>query len=469
MDLIRSRIEQSAKVAAETARQLSSLDDMAQNDEYVQSEGLNVSEKKVAPTPDNNSSELPSVVEDLSDRFVGVLSSAARTPSRPINEETRNRGRQTTPSAPSHHHPKSPHKQKPASGSHDKNVMSRHRDAAHDKHALNTKKDATRRDGGDNTPLSKKHQPPKPVLLSSVAALYEQNNDSKEKSSGETASRMPPLPSKQKTNVLLVNERHAHILHELHYDSDAESTDDEDVGDSQNSAGSDLEMGRLPNAALHDELEQEIEDSISRQHSLNASSAPGNGGKDVNRFMKMTTELESEREGLLQSLEPVPEKTPTNITSDNGFWTPDVPIGNAGDETKKALRKGLSWVKNVASPQFENFHRQVMTKVSEVEASKRVDEEPPQQGPMIGPRFTPRSGDNAVEEKINKTTSAAFLADDDMAELERIRMRNSPSKVALFVQAIAGNPRLAFIGVTLFLAVFAYFWSRHKSVDDEVL
>ena len=46
MELFRSRVaEESAKVAA-AAMQLSALDDMAKQDDYVQSEGLKLSSKK---------------------------------------------------------------------------------------------------------------------------------------------------------------------------------------------------------------------------------------------------------------------------------------------------------------------------------------------------------------------------------------------------------------------------------------
>ena len=46
LDTFRTRVAQSAQAAASAARQFSSLDEMAQNDDYVQSEGLNVSNKK---------------------------------------------------------------------------------------------------------------------------------------------------------------------------------------------------------------------------------------------------------------------------------------------------------------------------------------------------------------------------------------------------------------------------------------
>ena len=71
MEAFRARLqEESAKVAA-AAMQLSALDDMAQNDDYVHTEGLKLSAKREECEGEGgNNSELPSVVEDLSGRFV---------------------------------------------------------------------------------------------------------------------------------------------------------------------------------------------------------------------------------------------------------------------------------------------------------------------------------------------------------------------------------------------------------------
>mmetsp|Transcript_7018 Transcript_7018/g.15975 ORF Transcript_7018/g.15975 Transcript_7018/m.15975 type:complete len:492 (+) Transcript_7018:152-1627(+) len=486
MELFRSRVAESAKAAAGAAKQLSSLDDMAQNDDYIQSEGLRVSDKKEytssASSFSENNSEMPSVVEDLSGKFVDALSTAARKHSRPRPVHEKNprtspdhRGRQSTTV-----------------------------DVAR-KQMRKSKEDINPSKTGPHRPKSTTQ---KPQLMSSVAALYDQNkqkNASKQSATRDENQKQPLMRKKthhnreergdkysaskinqsprslatipsspgQQTNVLLVNEHHAHILHELDYDSDTDSSDDEQPRKRQNdSSGSDIEMGILGNAALHDQLEQELEESISRQNSLNGPTND-NKEKDVHRFMRITADLESEREVLLKSLETVPESTPTNNADRAGkpsvSWAQGTHRGSAGEETNKALRAGLSWVRNVASPQLEALSKQIMTKVSEADVSKKSS--PEQQrawrgGPMIGSRHPPPTGNGVEEEKITVSTSASFLADEDMAELERIRMRNSTSKLKALLQICVGNPRLAFIAVTLIFALFAYFYSRHRSVND---
>jgi len=444
IELFRSRVSQSAKAAAGAARQLSLLDDMAQNDEYVHSDGLRVSTKKecTSSTPSlSENSELPSVVEDLTGRFVDAFSTAARKHNRPrpVNDPRR-LGRHSIPVE---------------LGSEKKSVSWER----------------------ERQPKSLTQQ--KTNLMSSVAALYAQsdkktNTPTRAKERGgksllsktdqfsRSLATVPASPG-QKTNVLLVNEDHAHILHELDYESETDSSDDENTNESQKKqSGADLEMGRLVNT-----LEQELEESISRQNSLKETG--GSRRKDVNRFMKMTAEVESEREILLKSLEPVPESTPTEAhraENGKGLWTSDAHRGTAGEETNKALRAGMSWVRNVASPQLEALSKQIMNKVSEPDGSKKSSREHQSKGPMIGPRHPSPAMNDSEGEKIIMTTSASFLADEDMAELERMRMRNSQSKVATLIQAFLGNPRLAFIAVTLVIALFAYFYSRHRSVDD---
>jgi hypothetical protein len=96
----------------------------------------------------------------------------------------------------------------------------------------------------------------------------------------------------------------------------------------------------------------------------------------------------------------------------------------------------------------------LVTKISEPELNNR---------PMIGPRYV----SNICEEgDIITTTSTAFLSAQDKAELERIRKWNSTLKLQPLLQICFENPRFALIGVTLILAVIAYFYSRHRSVDN---
>ena len=486
MELFRSRVaEESAKVAA-AAMQLSALDDMAQQDEYVQSEGLKLSSKKKkecnsSASSMSGNSELPSIVEDLSGRFVNALSTAARKNS-------------TTP-------PRHPYKDK-VRGENQLDVQSK----PLEKHIIKS--------AGGIKATSKTNN--KPQLISSVAALYDQNTNEKSgalKQSTTTANddRQPSvqhhkkslhkthfekrgdissasktndrserhntIPKSPKTDVLLVND-HAHVLHQLDYESDDSSGDDSDEHQSTTKPqNSDIEMGNL---GLANQLEHEIEESIIRQSSLTGPTEIDNKQKDVNRFMTMTANLENERERLLQSYET--ESTPTDYHADTAKNTPSSVLWAQGtrscakgeeivkkdlhEETNRALKAGLSWVQQVASPQLQALSKQIMTKVSPNDDMRQSSSEQyTRKGPMIGSRFSPAVREKS-EEKIIVATSAAFLADDDMAELERIRLRNSTSKLQSFIQSLQKDKRLSFIVVTLIFALFAYFYSRHRSVDD---
>ena len=225
-------------------------------------------------------------------------------------------------------------------------------------------------------------------------------------------------------------------------------------------------MVRLGNAAPHDQLEQDLEESLSRQNSLNG---PTNNdeNKDVHRFMKMTARLETEQEVLLQSQRTARESTPTyadRIHNRSGFGTQDKRSSTAREQTNNALRAGLAWVRNVASPQLEAISKQLLTKAAEPGSSNKSNLHRPSRGPTIGPRLTIR--DDFEEEEIITSTSSAFLSAQDMAELKMIGMRNSTSKLQALLQTCIENPRFVFIGLTLVLAVFTFFYSRHRSVDD---
>lgn len=481
LEVFKSRLHESARAAAGAARQLSSLDDMAQNDDYVHSEGLRLSERTPsAASSVSGNSELPSVVEDLSGKFVDALSTAARmrnTPTAASPVRASNGGARNLP-------------------------QQMGLDQAGESRGGRVVAKASKQ-----APQKPKSRVQQPQFVSSVAQLYDedkkaksaknqssmrsrnqQKHPKKDTDAGkgrEEALSLATIPSSpnQHANVLLVNERHAHILHELDYYSDDSSDDDKDAPPKE-PQNNDVEMGRLGRTS--DQLEQELEESIFRQNSLTQGTSNGKGsnGKDVNRFMTMTADLESERERLLQSYSAspasaVPELTPRNSARGTGggggatpSWGEEALRSTAGEETNRALRAGLSWVRNVASPQLEALSKQIMTKVSEADAVRKAGGGSPQRqqssrGPMIGPRHSPaRAGNGVEEDKITVANSAAFLADDDMAELERIRTRNSASGVKALVQTCLSNPRLAFIALTFVFALFAYFFSRRRSVDD---
>jgi hypothetical protein len=196
---------------------------------------------------------------------------------------------------------------------------------------------------------------------------------------------------------------------------------------------------------------------------------PTNNDEDkyVHRFMKMTARLETEREVIIKTQSAVREYTLAHadrIDNRRDFGAQNKRSNTAGEETNNALRAGLAWVRNVASPQLEAISKQLLTKAAEPGLSNKSNLDRPRSGPMIGPRHTLR--DDSEEEEIITSTSSAFLSARDMAELEMIGMRNSTSKLQALQQTCIENSRFVFIGLTLVLALFAYFYSRHRSVDD---
>ena len=251
-------------------------------------------------------------------------------------------------------------------------------------------------------------------------------------------------------------------------DDDSDSSVDSDDDKQQSISNkpqhdNDIEMGTT--LGLANQLEFELEEI--RQHSItnpNVSRNENNSDKpkDVNRFMTMT--LESERERLLQSYEltPPPNNNGNRNNKPNVNRKPDL-----HDDANKALKAGLSWIQNVASPQLQTLSKQVINQVVSPDDKRQSNKQQNhKRGPMIGSRFTPTRENS--EENITMTDSAAFLADDDMAELNRIRMRNSstlPPQLQSLLQALKKDKRLSFIVLTLIFGLGAYFFSRH-SVDD---
>lgn len=489
MEAFRARLqEESAKVAA-AAMQLSALDDMAQNDDYVHTEGLKLSAKREEREGEGgNNSELPSVVEDLSGRFVDALDN-----SRFVDALT-TAARQHTRTPPRHTVNKDKVQQrvlikdtskltyamenKPKRvGFEDDNKLS---------YSMNTSKPKATTDK------------PQPKLISSVAALYEQNAKEKngihhnKQSAIQSIQTKPhrhkdenradiyskPKPNNVKlnstgTNVLLVN-NHAHILHELDYESEESSDDDIDSDNGGNPPSTrqtnDIEMGTL---GLVNQLENEIEESMIRQSSItNPLELVNENQKDVNRFMTMTTNLESERERLLQSYATGATFNPSN-DNNNGDGKQNINRGGIDihEEANIALKKGLSWVQNIASPQLQTgmqtISKQLRNKVSPDGTENKNGQSPSSvrgRCPMIGPSFTPTR--EMSEDKITMSTSAALFADEDISELEAIRMRHLSSPLQVLLQTIQKDKRLALIVVTLVFAILSYFYSRHRSSDD---
>ena len=405
-------IEQFRAAAQKAAKQLSSLDEMAENDEYIQSPDLNVSKRNSGSSSAddyaNSSAELPAVVEDLSSRFVDAISAAARsTPSRSGSSVASSKS-----STPRTQSPKPIREEKQA-------------------------------------------QRGKSKLLPSVAAVYEQSSDKRAPQPPPQIERnfKPPNANKDANNM---KSKHALLLQELDYDSDSSHS---------HSSGSDqfAKEDAESHDALHKELQLNNTDYITNQKSSS------NNGKDPNRFMKMTEELESEREVLIAR--PPTASTTNNYVADErggGLWNNNNMLGggSAGDETNKAIKKGLDWVQRVATPQINAISQHIMKvadNTSRADNSQGSNNDSAN-GPMISSRSKLHYKESDEENNISFATSSNFLSADDLAEFEK--MRSKSSLLVSILEAIRSNQRLAFVAFTLLLSMFAYFYSRKRSVDD---
>ena len=401
LELLRSRV----LAAKEAVKDVANMDEMARGDAYVNSEGLKLSGRKGPRFADDDQRrrELPAVVDDLSGRFVDALSTAARPRPRTPPRET----------------------------------------------LRNLEEEHSKQQTGETTADTSISMPSGPVS-SATPSL---------KSKRSTAGERPPKPVRQSPEVVILKE-HAHILHQLDYESDESSSDEGTTGETSSSRR-DHDGSRDGVARVAENLEHEL-DTIRRKIENVDEPSP----RHEHRFMQVGADLEAEREALLKSLEvnrpPVAvagkESNPGD-SCNNNKCTP-------GYETQQALRSGLSWVQRVASPQLERLGRQIMNKVEQQRGSP---DNRSVQSPSIGPRHDPmKSMTDPQEQAIIMTTSSTFLSIEEREEMERLAQRHSSSTTlsGLVHSYFLANPRLTFVLLTLVLSIFAYLYSRKRSVDD---
>jgi hypothetical protein len=295
-------------------------------------------------------------------------------------------------------------------------------------------------------------------LRPSVAAVYEQQRKNKataqdqeqQRKKKATAqeqhqkqqqkSKEDPKQNSQNPKANPIDEKHALLLQQLDYDSNSDSSDDEQSIDSQS----------------HNNPLNEM-DVCSHQ------SASSTNSKDPNRFMKMAEDLENEREALILKNTMVSKKSALskeycNDGRGSGLWGIDNAL-----ETNKALKASLSWL----SHQSQN----ILTKVADASRAdgRQSRSNNSTNGPMI-PSRQQLYKESVEEDMITMTTSSTFLSADEIAEFEQMRSKNSHSVIATvgtsILEAINKNQHLAFVAFTLLLSLFAYYYSRKRSVDD---
>jgi len=287
--------------------------------------------------------------------------------------------------------------------------------------------------------------------MPSVAAVYEQNNRKK-----------TTVQSKQKYKESTpINEKHAFLLRQLDYDSDSDSSD----------GGQSKDFHSQTHNALHEEVEYKVNESHVNQESLQNLER-----KDPNRFMKMTADLEIEREALIANNKPSatvtdPSYRKSNADERGGLWANNNALrgGTAGEETNKAIKAGLSWVQKVATPQLNAISQHILTKVADSSRADNTQSNNRGSGPMI-PSRSKLQDTESDEENITVTTSSTFLSADEIAEFEQMKSKSSQSTLVTMilplVETIKGNQRMAFVVFTLILSLLVYYYSRKRIVDD---
>ena len=403
LELLRSRV----LAAKEAVNNVANMDEMAKEDTYVNSEGLKLSGRKGLEVADDDprTRELHAVVDDLSGRFVDALSTAARP------------------------RPRTPPR----------------------KTLRNLEKESPKQSG-----LGSSATPSLKSKRSTDTVVESARGPAAGKVIGAEARLSKPV--RLSPEVVILKE-HAHILHQLEYESDESSSDEFDTSSSRpDHDGSNDGVARVA-----EKLEHELDTIRKEIENVDEPSPP----RHEHRFMQVGADLEAERETLLQSLEmnrpPVAVRGKESNSGD--LWKNHT--STPGSETQQALRSGLSWVQRVASPQLERLGRQIMEKVEQQQQRGSPDSRPTR-SPAIGPRHDPTKSGIDTDPEIIMTTSSTFLSMEERQEMERLaQLNSSPTTLSVLVHScLFENPRLAFACVTLLLSIAAYLYSRKRSVDD---
>lgn len=72
------------------------------------------------------------------------------------------------------------------------------------------------------------------------------------------------------------------------------------------------------------------------------------------------------------------------------------------------------------------------------------------------------------EEEFHIVESSAILAEEDQAELDRIRLGAQGDSLTFVLNIVKQHPQFSFIGFTLVLGSAMYFYSRYRGAEDDV-
>jgi hypothetical protein len=81
---------------------------------------------------------------------------------------------------------------------------------------------------------------------------------------------------------------------------------------------------------------------------------------------------------------------------------------------------------------------------------------------------TPKESSKQPEEDFSVTASSSVLADDELAQLAKMKQFSTQGRLAVLLSSLQDNRRLLFIVLTLILSAWVYFYSR-RTLEDDVM
>jgi len=403
----KARVEQARAQAASVAQSLQSLDEMAEDDEYIKSEGLNVKRKgdtieRKTQSKKNEESTMISRNKNL-DRIEEPL------------EKTDQIYDSTVHSSSTQHTPSN-------------NVSSKATDFCNSENAG--------QEGFQSVATKEIDLPTHQrnfYVHASVTALMQQADIENELPS-VSEERAKVGEQKYGYNRVLCDNNERKPLKYLDSDEDYTSSDED----------SDDEVMDAVVRSRNKEETYDPDRTITKRNPTSTRDDPDcppvQGKKDPNRFFaNLDAHLSSDYKS------PVPSTT-----------TP--PASNLLDSFVKQ-GQSIDWLRNVVSPKIQ---RSIAKLVSDEPIGDDIDEF------LLNKQNDRTSLDFNEDERINTLASSAIsFGKDESMELERLEQKMKKSYMQATIDALFGNRYLVYIFLPFVLTSLAYFMTRKKT-DDSV-
>jgi len=402
----KARVEQARAQAASVAKTLQSLDEMAEDDEYIKSEGLNVKKKgdKIVRKGQSKKNEESTMISRNGN--LDQIEVPLKKNDRIYDATVHSSSTQHTPS---------------------NNVSSKATDCCNSENA--------RQEGFQSVPTKQTDLPTHQrnfYVHESVTALMQQADIENELPS-VSEKRAKVGDQKSGYNRVLCDNVERKTLKYLDSDDDYTSSDDD----------SDDEIMDAVVRSRNKEETYDPDRTITKRNPTSTRDDPDcpavQGKKDPNRFFaNLDAHLSSDYKS------PVPSSKP--------------PAPNLLDSFVKQ-GQSIDWLRNVVSPKIQ---QSIAKLVSDEPIGDENDEL------LFNKQNDRRSFDFNEDERINTLASSAIsFGKDESMELERLEQKMKKSYMQVTFDALFGNRYLVYIFLPFLLTSLAYFMTRKKT-DDSV-